>query len=249
MTVILLCGGYATRLYPLTLGGPKSLLVMDGRTLLDRILDDFRDWNSSWIHGSWIPGVDRVILVTSRRFYLQFDEWLKHTHPKVAIVCDGTHDDVDKLGAVADLSFALRSAVVVDDIMVIAPDNLFTQSLDGFVNVCKQETVPVVGTYDVERTERARNYGVVYRKAGRVTVVEKPDNPPATTVAVALYYYPVSYLTAIHSYVAAGKNLDAPGHLLAHFAQLGPIRTWPVPGLWFDIGSKEALDEATRRIV
>ena len=39
MDAILLAGGYATRLYPLTLDKPKALLPVGGRPLLDYTVD------------------------------------------------------------------------------------------------------------------------------------------------------------------------------------------------------------------
>lgn len=248
MTIILLCGGYATRLYPLTLNGPKSLLHVGGRTLLDRVLDSFRTQA-----GEWVPGVNQVIIVTSRRWYRHYYEWRKTTLAgnSIRLTCDETEGDADKLGAIADLVFAMRECSVVDNIMVISPDNLFTESLSRFHHFCAPETIPVVGVYEVETREQARNYGVVFHEPsqdgqGRVRIIEKPADPPSRTVAVGLYYYPIKYLTQIRAYLDGGGNPDAPGYLLEHFAKIVPIRCWPVPGQWFDIGCKEALDQAQR---
>lgn len=238
MTIILLCGGYATRLYPFTKGKPKALLKVGGVTLLDRIIET-------------LPRVDQVIIVTSRRSLSRFHGWMNtcETRQNVTVVCDNTDSDADKIGAAGDLSLALQACCVTDDIIVIAPDNVFTHPLSSFVEFCHGRTQPVIGVYDVKSLDRARQYGVVFNMDGHVCIEEKPDNPRSTLVGVGLYYYPRALLTKIHAYLESGGEADAPGYLMAHFAAQTMVRTWPVPGLWFDIGSKEALDEAERKLL
>jgi len=66
----------------------------------------------------------------------------------------------------------------------------------------------------------------------------------STLTGIALYYYPRSVLPLIKQYVAEGNNPDQPGRLVQWLYTRVPVHTWRVPGLWFDIGSKESLEEA-----
>ena len=47
-------------------------------------------------------------------------------------------------------------------------------------------------------------------------------------------------------YIAEGNNPDQPGRLIQWLYSRTAVYTWRVPGLWFDIGSKETLDEANQ---
>ena len=46
--------------------------------------------------------------------------------------------------------------------------------------------------------------------------------------------------------LAEGNNPDQPGRLVQWLYPRTPVFTWTVPGIWYDIGSKETLDEANR---
>ena len=63
---------------------------------------------------------------------------------------------------------------------------------------------------------------------------------------IALYYYPKATIPLIRQYIAEGNNPDQPSRLVQWLYPRTPVYTWRVPGLWFDIGSKETLEEANR---
>ena len=42
MKVVILCAGYATRLYPKTLHTPKALLEYQGKRILDDLIQDLK---------------------------------------------------------------------------------------------------------------------------------------------------------------------------------------------------------------
>jgi glucose-1-phosphate thymidylyltransferase len=82
---------------------------------------------------------------------------------------------------------------------------------------------------------------------GKITFFEeKPAEPKSTLTGIALYYYPQSTLSLIRQYIAEGNNPDQPGRLVQWMYKRVPFYTWTVPGLWFDVGSKETLEEANR---
>jgi glucose-1-phosphate thymidylyltransferase len=96
--------------------------------------------------------------------------------------------------------------------------------------------------------EQAKKYGVVDVDAdGRVTsFIEKPAQPASTLIGIALYYYPKRYLGLVRQYIADGNNPDQPGRLIQWIYPRQTVRSWRIPGLWYDIGSKETLEEANR---
>lgn len=243
MKVLILAAGYATRLYPLTLTQPKPLLPVAGKPMVDYVLDNLAP----------IPGIDRVYIVTNAKFASHFQAWAdnyRRTNPALqfTIVNDGSTDDSNKLGAIGDLNLVLEQEKLDDDLIVVAGDNLFNRSLDGFGTFCRQNDNVVLGTYDVGTIDQARKYGVVEIDRGGkiVSFVEKPAQPASTQIGIALYYYPRKTIPLIRQYIAEGNNPDQPGRLIQWLYPRQPVLTWAVPGIWYDIGSKETLEEANR---
>ena len=243
MKVLILAAGYATRLYPLTLTQPKPLLDVAGKPMIEHVLDNIAP----------IPGIDRVYVVTNAKFAGQFQQWAdryRATKAKLnfTIINDGSTDDSNKLGAIGDLNLVLDREKVDDDLIVVAGDNLFSQSVEAFGRYCLSRKAPVLAVYDVGNLEEIKKYNAITIDAdGRITFFEeKPKQPQSTVTGIALYYYPKASLPLIRQYVAEGNNPDQPGRLVQWMYPRTPFYTWRVPGLWFDIGSKETLDEANR---
>ena len=243
MKVLILAAGYATRLYPLTLTKPKPLLDVAGKPMIEHVLDNIAP----------IPGIDRVYVVTNAKFAEQFQQWADNYRAKKSklnftIINDGSTDDSNKLGAIGDLNLVLNREKVDDDLIVVAGDNLFSQSVEEFGRFCRSKNAPVLAVYDVGHLEEIKKYNAITMDAeGRITFFEeKPKQPQSTVTGIALYYYPKASLPLIRQYVAEGNNPDQPGRLVQWMYPRTPFYTWRVPGLWFDIGSKETLDEANR---
>ena len=243
MKVLILAAGYATRLYPLTLTRPKPLLDVAGKPMIEHVLDNIAP----------IPGIDRVFVVTNAKFAGQFQEWADHyraTKAKInfTIINDGSTDDSNKLGAIGDLNLVLEREKIDDDLLVVAGDNLFSQSLEEFGQYCRTKNAPVLALYDVGNLEEIKKYNAITIDAeGRITFFEeKPKQPKSTLTGIALYFYPRTSLPLIQQNVAEGNNPDQPGRLVEWMYKRTPFYTWRVPGTWFDIGSKETLDEANR---
>lgn len=243
MKVLILAAGYATRLYPLTLTQPKPLLDVAGKPMIEHVLDNIAP----------IPGIDRVFVVTNAKFAGHFQDWANNyraTKSKLdfTIINDGSTDDSNKLGAIGDLNLVLNRERVDDDLIVVAGDNLFSESLEEFGEFCRSKDAPVLAVYDVGNLEEIRKYNSIsIDPEGRITFFEeKPKEPQSTLTGIALYYYPRASLPLIRQYVAEGNNPDQPGRLVQWMYQRTPFYTWRVPGIWFDIGSKETLEEANR---
>jgi len=243
MKVIILAAGYATRLYPLTLTQPKPLLLVAGKPMIDYVLDNLAP----------IGGLDRIYVVTNSKFANHLEQWATDYRARKAklnftIVNDHSTDDSNKLGAIGDIHFVLKSQNVADDLIVVAGDNLFSEPLSDFGRFCREKKAPVLAVYDVGDLEQIKKYNAITLDAeGRITFFEeKPPKPASTLTGIALYYYPQSTLPLIRQYIAEGNNPDQPGRFVQWLYPRQPVYTWKVPGLWYDIGSKETLDEANR---
>ena len=243
MKVLILAAGYATRLYPLTLTQPKPLLPVAGKPMIEYVLDNITP----------IGGINRVYVVTNAKFADHFQRWADHYHATKSkldfrIINDGSTDDSNRLGAIGDMHLVIVKENVQDDLIVVAGDNLFSESLEEFGRFCRDKNAPVLAVYDVGSLEDIKKYNSISLDAdGKITFFEeKPENPTSTLTGIALYYYPRSTISFIKQYVAEGNNPDQPGHLVQWLYKQVPVYTWTVPGIWYDIGSKETLEEANR---
>jgi glucose-1-phosphate thymidylyltransferase len=243
MNVLILAAGYATRLYPLTLDKPKPLLSVGGKPIIEWVMDNLGD----------IPDLETVYIVTNHKFASAFQAWTeryKDRHPKLKfkIVNDGSTSDDDKLGAIGDINFVLtRENLNKSDLLIVAGDNLFSESLAGFV-ACAKRNEATVAVYDVGDIEAIKKYGNITIDADGIITrfEEKPEKPRSTLAAIALYYYSPEVLSLVTTYLAAGNNPDQPGRFVQWLHARKPVKTFEIKGKWLDIGSKETLQEADK---
>jgi glucose-1-phosphate thymidylyltransferase len=243
MKVIILAAGYATRLYPLTLTQPKPLLPVAGKPMVEYVLDNLAP----------ISGIDRVIVVTNAKFAGHFQKWADNyraTKSKIdfTIVNDGSTDDTNKLGAIGDINYVIKQQNVDDDVIIVAGDNLFSDKLGDFGKFIREKNAPVLAVYDVGNLEEVKKYNSISVDGhSKITFFEeKPKNPTSTLTGIALYFYPRATIPLIQQYIAEGNNPDQPGRFVQWLYPRVPVFTWRVPGLWYDIGSNETLEEANK---
>ena len=243
MKLIILAAGYATRLYPLTQNQPKPLLPVAGKPMMEHVLDNI----------ATIAAIDHAYVVTNAKFVKHFEDWAAtYNHPDLhfsfTIVNDGSTDEANRLGAIGDMHLVLTKYEIDDDVIVIGGDNLFSSDLEDFGVYCADKRAPVTGVYDVGDLEAIKKYNAIeIDEYNQITFFEeKPQVPRSTLTGIALYYYPIATLPLIHQYIAEGNNPDQPGRLVQWLYTRTPFYVWKVPGLWYDVGSIETLEEANR---
>jgi glucose-1-phosphate thymidylyltransferase len=241
MNALILAAGYATRLYPLTLNKAKPMLLVGGKPIIEWVVDNLQG----------IPTLDTTYVVTNDKFAADFQAWSeryqdRHPQFQIKIVNDGSKSDQDKLGAIGDINFVIaHENLSQTSMLIVAGDNLFTQSLEDFV-ACAKGTEATVGVYDVGDREAIKKYGnVLIDDDGVIThLEEKPQKPRGTLAAIALYYYSPAVLSLLTTYLAAGNNPDQPGRFVQWLYTRKPVKTYQIRGKWLDIGSKETLEKA-----
>ena len=233
MKAIILAGGYATRLQPLTDDLSKCLLPVGGKPMVDWILDGIRA----------VGEVDDVHVVTNRRFARDFEHWATFKDG-VTVHDDGTSSNEDRLGAVGDIAFTLERAEIDDDVLVIAGDNLFGYDLGDLVVFQRKKGVAsAVAVHDVGDLRLASQYGIV-EVAGDdrvVGFVEKPSEPASTLAATATYVFHREHVPLVERYLAEGNAPDQAGSFVAWLHAREPVYAYWFTGTWLDIGDKEQL--------
>ena len=229
MKALILAAGYATRLRPLTDTIPKQLLPVGGRPIVDWILDRIEETSADEIH-----------LVTNARFAADFERWA--ADKDVQVHNDGTTSNDDRLGAIGDIRFVGLD----DDLLVIAGDNLFDDSLADYERYWRERGGSALAVLDVGDRELAKKYGVVdVDEDDRITgFVEKPEEPPTTLCATATYLYRREHARLIGTYLDEGNPPDQPGNFVAWLHTRAPVYAYRFEGGWYDIGDAKQLLEA-----
>ena len=233
MKALILAAGYATRLRPLTDSIPKQLLPVGGRPIEDWILDGIAETSAEEVH-----------LVTNARFAEDFERWAQDKD--VRIHNDDTTSNEDRLGAIGDIRFVGLD----DDLLVVAGDNLFDYSLADYERFWRARDGSCIAVLDIGDRELAKKYGIVeVDEDDRVVgFVEKPENPPSTLCATAMYLYERDHLRLIEQYLEEGNPPDQPGNYVAWLHRREPVYAYRFEGRWYDIGDATQLLEADNRM-
>ncbi len=243
MNVLILAAGYATRLYPLTLTKAKPLLEVAGKPMIEWVLDNLAP----------VSEIEGIYVVTNNKFAKDFQEWAAKYQTRqparpIKVINDGSNGDSDKLGAIGDIELALlRENLAEEDLLVVAGDNLFSEPLTEFVRAA-QGSEATLATYDVGNLEAIKKYSAITTDANGVlsSFEEKPADPKSTLTGIALYYFARDTISLFTTYIAAGNNPDQPGRFIQWLYTRKPVKTHQIAGTWFDIGSKETLEEANQ---
>ena len=226
-----MAGGFARRMWPLTLNTPKQLLPLgDGYVVLDLVVDGLLGMD-----------LEEILLSVNARFSDAFREWARSRGLDVHLVEEPSRSEEEKPGAVGALLMLLKR-LAADDYIVVAGDNISSIKYSELVGYMKLRGAATIAVYDVGSVELARRYGVVeLGPDSRITsLVEKPQNPGSTLVSTAIYAMPWRSLSRVEEYVSSGGKRDAIGHFISWLVGVEPVYGFRFNGFWFDVGS---LDE------
>jgi glucose-1-phosphate thymidylyltransferase len=241
MKALLLAGGYATRLRPLTDAVAKPLLPVGGRPIVDWILDRLAE----------LEDLDGIHLVTNARYAADFEQWAAASAREVEVHDDGTTSNEDRLGALGDIQFAVEHGRLAgDDLLVIAADNLFEFSLAAYVDFWRSKGQgSAVAVHRLAEPALARLYGVVELDEHDriVRLEEKPEQPRSDLVSTATYLFSRDELALLERYLAEGNPPDPPGRFLVWLHERAPVYGYRFSEDWRDIGDPRQLLEADNR--
>ena len=231
MKCLILAAGYATRLYPLTENFPKPLLEVQGKTILDWLIED--------IETSGL--VDEYVVISNHKFAHHFENWAKDKE-KITVVDDGTSSNETRLGAVKDIQFAIDKLGIDDEMLVIAGDNLLDFGLTTFAKYAKEKNASCIMRYYEPSEERLHKCGVVtIDDADKIlNMVEKPAEPESHWCCPPFYFYTREDAKLIQKGIDSGCGVDAPGSYIAWLSTQVPVYAFEMPGRRYDIGNLES---------
>jgi glucose-1-phosphate thymidylyltransferase len=236
---IVLAGGYAKRLWPLTLDTPKALLPIAGKPILDYVTDKLEALN---------PPLARVVLSTNKRFQPQFKQWMgSRSYRNIVLLPDDSESEALKPGAIKAMANIVAFADK-DDVLVVAGDGLFTDDLSGMMQAFKEKNAAVVALYQVRSLQEAGRCAVaaVDKNGKIVEFAEKPLEPKTTMVSGAVYIFPRTVGKRLAEYLALNLPTDQPGRFVEWLHTREPVYGYTLKGYLWDIGTPEAYEECNR---
>ena len=224
-----MAGGYATRLWPITKTKAKPLLPLGKKKIIDFIYEKIRKL-----------GLE-IIISTNMRFKSDFERWSEDKD--VELIVENTTKEEEKLGAVRALYEV--SKLIDDDMLVVAGDNIFSFSLDDFVERYKQLGKPLVAFYDVGDEDLARRYGVAILERERVvSFEEKPEKPKSTLAGIGIYAFDKESKEMLGDYVR-GEKKDNLGDFISWLVRESEVYGFVFSnGDWYDVGNPDSYLEA-----
>lgn len=235
MKSIILAGGFATRLWPLTENKAKPLLHLKDKPLISHIVEG-------------LPKDLEIIVSTNAVFEDEFQKWAKqYSDRPIEIFVEDSIEDEFKKGALGATALVIEQKKINEDLLLIAGDNYFGFRMSDFLDAYQNK--PMLAAYDIDNLDAAKKFGVVVENNGQVVEFqEKPQNPKSTLVSTGCYVFPKENLSDIIEY-AQQKNDDL-GGIFEHFLKKGVmIDVFSFKGKWFDIGSFEGCLKANQDLL
>ncbi|MEM0161410.1 MAG: nucleotidyltransferase family protein [Thermoplasmata archaeon] len=233
MILIILAGGFAKRLMPISEFIPKPLLPVSGKPIIDHILDHVKNLN-----------FEKIIISTNYKFSDQFRYYI-NTHPSyknMELIIEPTRSESEKFGAVKGIEYVLDKLNINSDFIVIAGDNFFDFDLDTSFEKFRSLNKSVIGLYDIKELEEAKRFGVVKIDSdGKILkITEKPADPDSTLISMGVYLFKKEIKKFLEEYVKNSENKDTLGTFISWLLKKTELYGIKYVGTWVDIGSIDA---------
>jgi len=212
VSAIILAGGYATRLRPLSLTKPKALLPILGKPLLDYILDSL---DEAEVSDSYIS-----LRVMADKILTHLDGKTKKIIPVI---------EKERLGDAGPLKLISSRYNLSEDVLVVYGDIYNEIDYRSLINFHERKgcDATIVG----KAVEDPRRYGVLVTEGDRlIQIVEKPKNPVSNLINAGVYIFKKKLFEKID-----GRSI-AKDFLPKLLKDNVCISVYRYDGLWMDIG-------------
>jgi glucose-1-phosphate thymidylyltransferase len=230
MKCLILAGGFATRLYPLTLNKAKALLEYKGKPVITHIVDR-------------IPKYIDIIVSTNKKFENDFINWRTTLSRNIEVCVEEAVNDDQKLGAVGAIDYWIKKKNIKEDILVIAGDNYAELDIGEFVGRFDRRT-PLIAVFDVGdkekacEIEKACQLGLVILDGNRVVRLdEKPPKATSSIIATGIYILPARIFPELSEYCRQKKQ-DNLGSFIGYLLQNEKVLAYSFTQTWLDIGDE-----------
>jgi len=248
MKAIILAGGHATRLWPITKNRAKPLLPLGNKPIIDYIVEDIND------------EVDEIIISTNEKFGEDFEDYVEeYDREKAKVVIENQKTEEDKPGTIGAIISLIEQENLDDDLLIIGGDNYYSFEISEFIDFAEKKDAPANVVYDVMDKEAAKQFGIVdvdLRSNQIKDFMEKPEKPPSTLASTACYYFDKDNISLFKEYeehfketdIPKEQYLDEPGRLIEWAHQETKMYAYSFTGNWFDVGTIKGYLEAVSSV-
>lgn len=230
MICLVLAGGFAVRMHPLTENTPKALLCINKKTILSYIMEDLCK----------NPELEKIILLTNNKFYSLFEQWIEASDlPKEIILFNnGMNRPEENCGVIESVVQVIQTFDVTDDFLIIGGDNLLSFPIRRFLDFYYESRQSCVMWYQEDELERLQRTGVAVVKKDKVEKMqEKPQVPIGNCAIPPIYIYSAEAIKQINECLNSECKTNSPGDLLEWLVSRTTIRAMKMPGCRYDVGN------------
>lgn len=246
MKAIILAGGHATRLWPITKNRAKPLLPLGDRPIIDYMVEELEN-----------EGLEEIIISTNRKYSGDFEQYAEeYGRDTVNVIVEEQDSEEEKPGTIGAILKIMDQEPINDDLLIVGGDNYFPFQFSELFSMFRSNDGLINAVYDVQDIEMAKQFGIVDVNEDNQKIVgfrEKPEEPPSTLASTACYLFPEDQVSLFREYeehfkqtdVPKDKYLDEPGRLIEWAHKKAPMYAFSFSGDWFDVGTPEGYLNAT----
>lgn len=236
MKGILLAGGEGTRLRPITHTGPKQLIPVANRPVLEYAVEDFKE-----------AGITDIGVILGNKGRDDIQELLG----------DGSEYGVDVTYIVQGEPLGLAHAVGCaeefvgeDSFVVYLGDNIFN---DGIIDLVDSfEASGAAAGIALQEVDNPQQFGVadLDESGGVQRLVEKPTEPPSDFALIGIYVFSPEVFNVIGDLEPSWRGeLEITDAIQGLLDRGRPVDSHVVEGWWKDTGKPKDILEANRLVL
>jgi len=235
MKAVILAGGRATRLYPLTLVTNKHLLPVYNKPIIYYAVEKLVS-----------AGIDKIMIVTSPHHISDFvnllgsgQDFRSRKGKRQAQIVYGIQN---KPGGIAQGLWIAKDYIGDDDCVLYLGDNIFEDDVTKAIANFKHGALVFL-----KKVKDPERFGIAtINKRGEVTdIEEKPKNPKSDTAVTGLYVYDNTVFKKISGQKPSKRGEFEITYVNNRYIEAGALKAVTLKKQWFDIGTIDSLIEAS----
>lgn len=223
---VILAGGTASRLFPLTKVTNKHLLPIGRKPMIYYSIEKLTD-----------AGVQDILIVTG----------LNHMGDVVNLLgsgrdfgCRFTYKVQDEAGGIAQALGLAENFAGGDPVAVLLGDNIFQDSLKPYIQ--KYLKINEGAHILLKSVNDPQRFGVAEVEGDKVlSIAEKPDNPKSDLAVTGIYFYDAEVYDVIKTLKPSGRGELEITDVNNEYIRKGKMCWGQMNGWWSDAGTFESL--------
>lgn len=236
MKGLILSGGTGSRLRPITHTGPKQLVPVANKPVIQYAVEDLK-----------AAGITDIGVVLGNKGREAIQEFLgdgSEFGVEITYIIQG-----EPLG-LAHAAGCARDFVGEDDFVMYLGDNILKQGIGELVD--SFESGDFTAGIALQHVDNPQQFGIAdVNDGGTVTgLVEKPDNPPTDLALIGIYVFSAAIFDAIERIEPSWRGeLEITDAIQTLLNDGGAIDSHIVEGWWKDTGKPEDILHANRLVL